>query len=90
MKAGPCPLAHACRRRGRDGMDREHVVAVDQVDSSPKAAARCASRVRLCWESGVEIAQWLFWQKNRTGAVMTLAQFNASLTSPSLLAPSPK
>jgi hypothetical protein len=32
----------------------------------------------------------LFWQKNTTGALCTAAKLNASLTSPSLVAPSPK
>jgi hypothetical protein len=32
----------------------------------------------------------LFWQKKTTGALNTDAQANASLTSPWLVAPSPK
>jgi hypothetical protein len=46
--------------------------------------------MRVCRSSGTEIAHWLFWQKNTTGAFMTLAQMNASFTSPWLVAPSPK
>jgi hypothetical protein len=40
--------------------------------------------------SGTEIAHWLFWQKNTTGAELTAAKLNASLVSPSEVAPSPK
>jgi len=36
------------------------------------------------------MAYWLFWQKNTTGALNTLAHTNASFTSPWLDAPSPK
>ena len=39
---------------------------------------------------GSEIAHWLFWQKNTTGALYDAAKMNDSLTSPWLLAPSPK
>ncbi|CAB5017895.1 unannotated protein [freshwater metagenome] len=40
--------------------------------------------------TGSEIAHWLFWQKNTTGASNTEANTMASCTSPSLVAPSPK
>jgi len=40
--------------------------------------------------SGSEIAHWFVWQKNTTGACVTAAQMKASLTSPWLVAPSPK
>ncbi len=46
--------------------------------------------MRVCFSIGSEIAHWLFWQKKTTGALKTLAQTNASLTSPWLDAPSPK
>ena len=46
--------------------------------------------MRVCFSSGSEIAHWLFWQKNTTGALNTLAQMNASFTSPWQVAPSPK
>ena len=46
--------------------------------------------MRLCFSSGSEIAHWLFWQKNTTGALKTDAHTKASLTSPWLVAPSPK
>ena len=46
--------------------------------------------MRVCCSIGSEIAHWLFWQKKTTGALNTLAQTNASLTSPWLVAPSPK
>ena len=46
--------------------------------------------MRVWRSSGSEIAHWLFWQKKTTGALKTLAQMNDSLTSPWLLAPSPK
>jgi hypothetical protein len=36
------------------------------------------------------MAHWLFWQKNTTGALLTPAKTSASLTSPWLVAPSPK
>src|SRR5580700_12073552 len=36
------------------------------------------------------MAHWLFWQKKTTGAFVTEAQMKASLTSPWLVAPSPK
>ena len=39
---------------------------------------------------GSEIAHWLFWQKNTTGALNDAAKTKASLTSPWLVAPSPK
>ena len=46
--------------------------------------------MRVCRSIGSEIAHWLFWQKNTTGALKTLAQMKDSLTSPWLVAPSPK
>ena len=46
--------------------------------------------MRLCFSSGSEIAHWLFWQKKTIGALNTDAQTKASLTSPWLVAPSPK
>ena len=46
--------------------------------------------MRLCFSSGSEIAHWLFWQKKTIGALNTEAQTKASLTSPWLVAPSPK
>ena len=46
--------------------------------------------MRLCFSSGSEIAHWLFWQKKTMGALDTEAQMNDSLTSPWLVAPSPK
>ncbi len=56
----------------------------------PNPLARWYSGMRLCRSSGSEMAHWLFWQKNTTGALNTDAQMNASLTSPWLVAPSPK
>ena len=56
----------------------------------PKPAARSKIGTRLCRSRGCEIAHWLFWQKNTTGALNTEAKTNASLTSPSAVAPSPK
>ncbi|MNI64565.1 hypothetical protein D3C73_1200170 [compost metagenome] len=45
----------------------------------------------LVWTSvGTEMAQWLFWQKNTTGALYDAAKTMDSWTSPSELAPSPK
>ena len=38
--------------------------------------------MRVCRSFGSEIAHWLFWQKNTTGAFCTAAKTNASLTSP--------
>ena len=46
--------------------------------------------MRLCFSSGSEIAHWLFWQKKTMGALNTEAKTKASLTSPWLVAPSPK
>ncbi len=39
---------------------------------------------------GSEIAHWLFWQKNTSGASYTAAHTKPSCTSPWLVAPSPK
>ena len=39
---------------------------------------------------GSEMAHWLFWQKNTTGALYDAAKMKASLTSPCEEAPSPK
>ena len=61
-----------------------------RTPGKPKPAARWYSGIRVCFSSGSEIAHWLFWQKNTTGALNTLAQTNASFTSPWLEAPSPK
>ena len=46
--------------------------------------------MRVWRSSGSEIAYWLFWQKKTIGALKTPDQTNASLTSPWLVAPSPK
>ncbi len=56
----------------------------------PKPPARWAIGPRVLWSVEAEMAYWLFWQKNTTGALNTAAQSNASLTSPWLVAPSPK
>ena len=60
------------------------------MPGKPKPSARWYSGMRVCFSIGSEMAHWLFWQKNTTGALKTLAQMNASLTSPWLVAPSPK
>ena len=56
----------------------------------PKPAARSNSADRPCLSRGDEMAHWLFSQKNTTGALKSEAKTNASLTSPSSVAPSPK
>ena len=56
----------------------------------PKPAGRSTSGTRVCTATGSEIAYWLFWQKNTTGAWNVDAKTKASPTSPSLIAPSPK
>ncbi|MCY1463276.1 hypothetical protein D9M71_811470 [compost metagenome] len=52
--------------------------------------ARLDSGTRVCTLVGTEMAQWLFWQKNTTGALKEDAKTMDSWTSPSELAPSPK
>src|SRR6266511_4258872 len=44
----------------------------------------------VCEENGTEMAHWLFWQKNTTGALNTAAKLHPSWKSPSEVAPSPK
>ena len=61
-----------------------------RTPGKPKPLARRYSGVRLWRSSGSEMAHWLFWQKKTTGALVTDAQMKASLTSPWLVAPSPK
>ena len=56
----------------------------------PKPGARSAIGRCACSATGSEIAHWLFWQKKITGAAYVAAKISASLTSPSLVAPSPK
>ena len=56
----------------------------------PKPSARRASGCFDWSPTGSEIAHWLFWQKNTTGASKLAAKTRASFTSPSLVAPSPK
>ena len=56
----------------------------------PKPEARSASWMWDCSRTGSEMAQWLFWQMKTTGAWKLAAKTMASLTSPSLVAPSPK
>ena len=59
-------------------------------ESAPFASARRWSGAPNWRWAGVEMAHWLFWQKNSTGLDSVTAQLKASLASPSLLAPSPK
>jgi hypothetical protein len=56
----------------------------------PNPGARSAIGRLACSPTGSEIAHWLFWQKKTTGAAKDAAKTSASLTSPSLVAPSPK
>lgn len=56
----------------------------------PNPAPRCTSGIRDCFSVGTEIAHWLFWQTNTTGAAAAAAKTIASLTSPCEVAPSPK
>jgi hypothetical protein len=53
--------------------------------------ALCASvGAAVCFDSGTEIAYWLFWTKKITGACITPAKVIASCGSPSEVPPSPK
>ena len=61
-----------------------------RTPGKPNPAALRYSGMRVWRSSGSEIAHWLFWQKNTTGALNTEAKTNDSLTSPWLVAPSPK
>ena len=56
----------------------------------PKPGARPAMGNRDCTVTGSEIAHWLLEQTNTTGAWNEEANTIASLTSPWLVAPSPK
>jgi hypothetical protein len=60
----------------------QYVVAVHPHAGEAEAAGALEQRDPDCFSIGSEIAHWLFWQKNTTGALNTLAQTNASLTSP--------
>ena len=61
-----------------------------RTPGKPKPAARWNSGTRDCRSIGTLIAYWLFWQKKTTGAEKVDAQISASLTSPWLVAPSPR
>ncbi len=61
-----------------------------RTPGKPNPSARRYSGIFDCFSSGSEIAHWLFWQKNTTGASNDAAKMNASFTSPWLDAPSPK
>jgi hypothetical protein len=56
----------------------------------PKPGARPAMGNRDCTVTGSEIAHWLLEQTKTTGAWKEEANTIASLTSPWLVAPSPK
>ncbi len=61
------------------------------MPGNPYASAFWASDLEaVCSSRGIEIAHWLFWQKNTTGSSKTPAKFIASWKSPSEVAPSPK
>ena len=61
-----------------------------RIDGMPKPHGRSAMLRRVCRRTGSEMAQWLFWQKNTTGDWYEALKTMASLTSPWLVAPSPK
>ena len=61
-----------------------------RTPGKPKPAARWNSGIRDWRSSGTLIAYWLFWQKKTTGAEKLAAKIIASLTSPWLVAPSPR
>ena len=90
MNAGPLPV-RAC--------SSAHRIAATQASTSlpstrmlgmPKPGARPAMGNFACTVTGSEIAHWLFWQTKTTGARKEEAKIIASLTSPWLVAPSPK
>src|SRR5690606_6705845 len=56
----------------------------------PKPVGRSAIGTRVWTLTGSEMAYWLFWQKRTSGAWKEAAKTIASLTSPWLVAPSPK
>ncbi len=87
---GPGALARPGQGGTGDGEDGEDVVAVDRTPGNPKPAARRNSGTLDCRSIGTEMAYWLFWQKKTTGASKVAAQIIASLTSPWLVAPSPR
>ena len=70
--------------------DCEDVIAVDPDAREPEPRSALVERDLLCLDCGVEMPHWLFWQKKTTGALNEAAKMNASLTSPWLMAPSPK
>ena len=61
-----------------------------RTPGKPYASAFFQIGATVCCASGTEMAHWLFWQKNTTGALNTAAKFQASWRSPSEVAPSPK
>ncbi|MDQ1173674.1 hypothetical protein QE430_001981 [Microbacterium testaceum] len=56
----------------------------------PNPGARPAMGYLACTVTGSEMAHWLFEHTNTTGAPYDEANTIASLTSPWLVAPSPK
>ena len=61
-----------------------------RTPAMPYPAARSAITPAVCFDNGVEIAHWLFWQTKITGALTTPARLHASWKSPSDVDPSPK
>ncbi len=90
MSMGPWPSRAACIALRVTARQANTSLPSTRMPGKPKPLARWYSGTRLCRSSGSEMAHWLFWQKNTTGALNTEAKTNASCTSPWLVAPSPK
>ncbi|BDZ62466.1 hypothetical protein GCM10025873_22570 [Demequina sediminis] len=90
MSTGPPPdraFSSAQRVTAYDAMTS---LPSTRTAGMPNPAPRCARGTRDCRVVGSEIANWLFWTKKTMGAWWTDAKTMASLTSPWLVAPSPK
>ena len=90
MSVGPCPVRASSRALRVTAYVASTSLPSTRTPGKPKPAARWYSGMRVCTVVGVLMPHWLFWQKKTIGQPYALAQTNASLTSPWLLAPSPK
>src|SRR5918996_2188787 len=61
-----------------------------RTPGNPYASAFFQMGAAVCFWTGTEMAQWLFWQKNTTGHRSTAATLHPSWKSPWDVAPSPK
>src|SRR5262249_47613206 len=90
ISVGPPPLRARATASRVAAITASRSFPSTRTPGKPYATALIAMLLEaVCFESGTEIAHWLFWQKNTTGIFITPAKFAAAWKSDEDDAPSP-